>query len=101
MTEQCSCLTGMVLTDETRCSLAELCHLCNVSADMIEALIDEGILTPEGCTPREWQFPFFAVKRVQTVVRLHNDLRVNLPGCALALDLLDEIESLRLINRRR
>ncbi len=101
MTEQNIYLAGMVLTDETRCSLAELCRLCNVSAEMVESLIDEGILTPEGCTPREWQFPFFSVKRVQTVIRLHNDLRVNLPGCALALDLLEEIEALRMVNNRR
>ncbi len=101
MTEQLTCMTGIVLTEETRCSLADLCRLCNVSAEVIESMIDEGILSPEGCSPREWHFSFVAVKRVQTVIRLQRDLRVNLPGCALALDLLDEIESLRMRTRRR
>ncbi len=101
MTEQRTCITGIVLTEETRCSLADLCRLCNVNAEVIESMIDEGIVTPEGCSPRDWQFPFIAVKRVQTVIRLQHDLRVNLPGCALALDLLDEIETLRQLTRRR
>lgn len=101
MAKQLTCVTGIVLSEESRCSLADLCRLCNVSAELIENLIDEGILSPEGGSPREWQFPFISVKRVQTVIRLQQDLRVNLPGCALALDLLDEIETLRLRTRRR
>lgn len=101
MTEQLTYMTGIVLNDETRCSLAELCRLCNVSAELIEDMIDEGIVTPEGHSPRDWQFPFLAVRRVRTVIRLQQDLRVNLPGCALALDLLDEIEALRLLTHRR
>lgn len=95
------CLTGIVLDEKARCTLPDLCRLCRVSAEMIENMIDEGILTPEGGSPRDWRFPFVAVKRVQTVVRLHQDLRVNLPGCALALDLLDEIEVLRCHAHRR
>nr|WP_321466277.1 chaperone modulator CbpM [uncultured Desulfobulbus sp.] len=101
MTDQVTCITGIVLNEETRCSLADLCRLCNVSAELIENMIDEGIITPQGRTPKEWRFTFVAVKRVQTVIRLQQDLRVNLPGCALALDLLDEIEALRLLTRRR
>ncbi|HRP35895.1 MAG TPA: chaperone modulator CbpM, partial [Gammaproteobacteria bacterium] len=31
----------------------------------------------------------------QVAMRLHHDLDVNLPGVALALDLLEEIERLR------
>ncbi|WP_448872253.1 chaperone modulator CbpM [Desulfobulbus propionicus] len=100
MVEQPTYITGILLDEETRWTLADLCRLCDVSAEMIENMIEEGIITPEGCSPREWSFPFPAVKRIQTVIRLQNDLRVNLPGCALALDLLDEIEELRLLTRR-
>ena len=100
MTEQRTYITGIVLDEETRWTLADLCRLCDVSAEMIENMIEEGIITPEGCSTHEWHFPFPAVKRVQTVIRLQNDLRVNLPGCALALDLLDELEELRILARR-
>jgi chaperone modulatory protein CbpM len=100
MVEQPTYITGILLDEETRWTLADLCRLCDVSAEMIENMIEEGIITPEGCSPREWSFPFAAVKRILTVIRLQKDLRVNLPGFALALDLLDEIEELRLLTRR-
>jgi len=36
-----------------------------------------------------------AIKRILVACKLQHDLRVNLPGAALALDLLEEIEKLR------
>jgi hypothetical protein len=35
------------------------------------------------------------IKRIQISIRLQNDLRINLAGTALALDLLEEIEDLK------
>jgi chaperone modulatory protein CbpM len=99
MTEQRIYIQGMVLNEETRCTLADLCRLCGVNAELILEMIDEGILTPEGPSPQEWRFTFVAIKRVQTVIRLQQDLRVNLPGCALVLELLEELEELRRLSR--
>ena len=101
MTEQRIYIQGMVLNEETRCTLADLCRVCGVNAEMIQEMIEEGIVTPEGTSTREWCFTSIAIKRVQTTIRLQQDLRVNLPGCALALDLLDELEELRRLSRRR
>jgi len=101
MTEQRIYIQGMVLNEETRCSLADLCALCGVNAEIIHEMIEEGIISPEGVTTREWAFTSIAIKRVQTAIRLQRDLRVNLPGCALALDLLDELEELRRLSRCR
>lgn len=101
MTEHTVYIHGIVLNEETRCTLADLCLLCGVNAEVIHEMIDEGIVTPEGFSSREWSFSAIAVKRVQTAIRLQRDLRVNLPGCALALDLLEELEALRPLCRRR
>lgn len=101
MTEQRIYIQGVVLNEEIRCTLADLCRLCGVTAEMIHEMIEEGIITPEGPSVREWCFTSIAIKRVQTTLRLQQDLRVNLPGCALALDLLDELEELRYLSRRR
>ncbi len=76
-------------------SLKELCKLCRVHAQFIQDLIDEGILSPRGRSPREWRFAGVEIKRIQVSIRLQEDLRINLPGTALALDLLEEIEELR------
>ena len=58
-------------------------------------MIQEGVLTPAGSAPQEWRFSAQEVKRIQVTIRLQRDLGVNLPGAALALDLLDELEHLR------
>ncbi|MBP1152859.1 hypothetical protein JOD69_004728 [Methylocaldum sp. RMAD-M] len=42
-----------------------------------------------------WQFNTAALRRLQTALHLQRDLGVNLPGAALALDLLEELEALR------
>ncbi len=76
-------------------SLRELCNVCKVHAQFIQDLIDEGILSPQGQNPREWRFAAIEIKRIQVSIRLQEDLRVNLPGTALVLELLDEIEQLR------
>jgi len=100
MTEQKIYIQGVVLNEETRCTLTDLCRLCGVTAELIHDMIEEGILSPEGHSPQEWRFTFIAIKRVQTAVRLQHDLRINLPGCALALELLEELEELRRLSQR-
>ena len=94
-------LQGIVLDEESYCSFGELCRLCGASAEQIEEMIAEGIISPEGGNQSEWRFTLVSIHRVQTVVRLHRDLRVNLPGCALVLELLDELAALRAITPQR
>ncbi len=92
MTPELQCT---VIDDNCEYSLRELCTLCKVHAQFIQDLIDEGILSPQGQNPREWRFAAIEIKRIQISIRLQQDLRINLPGTALALDLLDEIEQLK------
>ncbi len=87
---QCS-----VFDENNEFSLRELCDLCRVHARFIEDLIDEGILSPRGTHPQEYRFAAVEIKRIQISIRLHDDLRINLPGAALALNLLEEIEELK------
>jgi chaperone modulatory protein CbpM len=88
-------LQGIVLDDESHCSFVELCHLSGASADLVQEMVSEGIIKPEGEKPDSWRFTSITIHKVQTVVRLNKDLRVNLPGCALILELLEELDTLR------
>ncbi|MCK5071731.1 MAG: MerR family transcriptional regulator [Desulfocapsa sp.] len=92
MTTELQCT---IIDDTCEYSLRELCSLCKVHAQFIQDLIDEGILSPHGQNATEWRFAAIEIKRIQVSIRLQQDLRINLPGTALALDLLDEIEQLR------
>jgi len=94
-------LTGTLLDESTVCCLSDLCSMCNISAEMVHEMIDEGLIHPGGRDPRQWRFTSIEILRIQTTIRLQKDLRVNLPGCALVLDLLDELEELRRLKRNR
>ncbi len=93
-------LQCIVFDEDKEYSLRELCSMCRVHAQFIQDLIDEGILSPLGAGPREWRFAAIEIKRIQISIRLQDDLRINLPGTALALDLLEEIEELRRSKRQ-
>ncbi len=76
-------------------TFAELAHRCHVDAECLLELIEEGVLEPTGGGPADWRFPPLSIRRVRIALSLQRDLRVNLAGAALAMDLLDELDSLR------
>jgi len=88
------------LLDETlTLTLREVCHTCGVHAEYVIELVTEGVIQPmSDREPQVWRFDGFAVTRIQRAMRLQQDLGVNLPGVALALELLDELERLRRIG---
>ena len=88
-------LMGQVLEDDDEITTEELCRHCRVEADTIKLLVQEGILDPLEKDMGQWRFTVASLRRVRTVVHLQRDLGVNLPGAALALDLLDQIFELR------
>jgi chaperone modulatory protein CbpM len=88
-------LVGILLDDKVCVSLRELSSMCGVNAEMIVEMVGEGIAEPEGSSPQQWRFTGTAVRRFQTALRLQRDLKVNLAGAALALDLLEELAELR------
>jgi chaperone modulatory protein CbpM len=87
--------TYTVIDESTWCSLSETCRLCKVDDELVKEMVQEGVISPAGTSIREWRFGAQELKRIQVTVRLQRDLRVNLPGAALALDLLEELELLR------
>lgn len=89
-----------VLDDTTTWGVNELCTLCRVEYEVVHEMVEEGVLIPEGASPETWRFNAVAIKRIQVTLRLQNDLRVNLPGAALALDLLEELDELRALVKQ-
>lgn len=88
-------LTGLLLDERSSLTLGELSRACRVHAEWIVELVDEGILQPSGTDLIHWRFTGSCLQRIRTVRHLQQDLGVNIAGAALALDLLDEIDTLR------
>lgn len=101
MTRKITYLTGSVLNEDMEYGLRDLCSICNVPAEIIQDMIDEGLINPDGSNPMEWRFSGVEIQRIQISIRLQRDLRINLPGCAMILDLMEELEELRRLSRIR
>lgn len=88
-------ITGFILEEQTELTLDDICRACAAQAELIVELVNEGVLSPRGNQPDEWHFTGVHLQRARVALRLQNDLGVNLAGAALALELLDEMETLR------
>lgn len=84
-----------ILEEQAQLTLADLCRACAVHAERIIELVDVGVLEPQGLEPGRWRFGGASLHRARKALRLQRDLGIDLAGVALALELLDEIESLR------
>jgi len=92
-------ISAKLLDDSVEFSLADLCQLCSVSEELVIEIVAEGIVEPVGGERAQWRFSGLALTRVQRVIRLQREFDVNLPGAALALELLEEVERLRRTRR--
>ena len=100
MTNQKSnAVRGIVLNEQVVFTLTELCGICSVETELITEMVDEGVLDPEGRAPADWRFSGRMLIRAQRALRLNRDLKVNWPGAALALDLLEELERIRQLEK--
>ncbi len=100
-------MQGLLLNDANTLTLVEISRACTTNAEWVLALIEEGIIEPlsdtgssrHGATSEPGSnallFPGSSLQRAQTVRRLQRDLSINLPGAALVLELMDELERLR------
>lgn len=87
--------TIFVLDENHRFTLHELITSCSADENFILELVQHGVLHPQGSSPQDWQFSLMDFKRSRKAANIQRDLEVNLPGIALALDLLEQIEELQ------
>lgn len=75
--------------------LDEVCHICNISSDIINSLIEYEIIHPKYTQSEGWLFDLSDLKRIKRALRLQHDLEMNLQSVAIVLRLMDEMENLR------
>lgn len=93
-------LSGEIFEEYAVLSVDDLSRLCAVEHSYIVELVDEGVLSTMEQNSSEWRFTGTALKRARTALRLQRELEINLPGVALVLDLLQELEESRRALRR-
>ena len=71
----------------------DLVRLTRVHPDMIECLLEWGLIEPVRTEP-DLCFSEKAVPRIRRILRLRKDLGINWAGIGVVMDLLDRIDSL-------
>ena len=88
-------IEASIVENEVHMTIAELSHASRTPQELIMSWVSEGVLSPVGSSPEDWRFSGDSLRRAKTAAHLTHDLELNVPGVALALDLLDEIAQLR------
>ena len=88
-------LGAFILEEQTGLTLADLCRACATRTELLVELVEEGVLSPSGEAPEVWRFTGVHLRHARVAIRLQRDLGVNPAGAALALQLMDELETLR------
>lgn len=81
-------------------NVVEFCQCAALPQEWLVAIVEEGILEPNGATPEQWLFDVPALAVARRALRLKQDLELEWAAIALALQLLDELEQLREENRQ-
>jgi len=85
-----------ILDERIVFSLHQVCRSCGADSGFVVELVEEGVVRPRaGETVRDWEFDGIQLTRIHKAYRLYRELHVNLPGIALALDLLDRLAQRR------
>jgi chaperone modulatory protein CbpM len=94
-------LPGEIFEEGAVLSVADLARMFAVEERHIVALAEEGVITALEIESTEWRFSGADIRRARIALRLERDLGINLPGVALSLELLEELEPLRRERRGR
>lgn len=81
-------------------TVVEVCQCVHLPFETLVEIVDTGIVDPEGEQPTDWEFDHQMLDILRTASRLQRDLEIDWNGVALAMSLLDELQSVRAENQR-
>jgi chaperone modulatory protein CbpM len=85
-----------LVEETTTFTLRELCERGDIHAEYVIKLVSYGVIEPvEEAAAREWRFDVESLARLRKAQRLQRDLKLNVPGLAVSLELLDDVSQLR------
>lgn len=88
-------LIGVLIEETTTISFNEVCRKYNIPKELLIEMIEQGLFPNQTTQIEQITLDQKALRRLESAFRLHRDLGINMPGVALALELLEEIEKMR------
>jgi chaperone modulatory protein CbpM len=90
--------SDVIVGERMTLTLTEFEERYHVDEDFLDEMLEHGLIdaTPDPKTdPEKIVLDSGALHRVESALRLRRDLEVNMPGIALVLDLLEELQHAR------
>lgn len=86
--------------EHSRVTMHDLAEAAGVHPELVEDLMEYGLLEPVASDAPDRLFAISAIERVRRIMRLRRDLGVNLPGVAVILNMRERMEQLQTELRR-
>ncbi|MCB1664990.1 MAG: chaperone modulatory protein CbpM [Pseudomonadales bacterium] len=78
--------------------LTDACFAIGIQSDEVCAIVEHGIVAPEGDSPEDWLFDLDMICTAKRATRMQHDLHLDWSVIALLISLLDERDRLRADN---
>lgn len=87
-------IIGMLIENGEPLSYVEICKQFAINKDILREMMDFGIFSNSDTQLEDLKFTARETAKIEAAFRLRKDLGINLPGIALALELLEKIKNL-------
>ena len=84
-----------MLNDNVFYTTKAVCKSYKLNLSTVGEMVSWGIAEPSGNKPEKWLFSHKDFERIGRASRFNRELEINIPGAALALQLLEDIQNLR------
>lgn len=84
-----------MLNDNVFYTTKAVCKSYKLNQNTVGEMVSWGIAEPSGNKPEKWLFSHKDFERIGCASRFNKELEINIPGAALALQLLEDIQNLR------
>lgn len=84
-----------MLNDNVFYTTKAVCKSYKLNQSTVGEMVSWGIAEPSGNKPEKWLFSHKDFERIGRASRFNKELEINIPGAALALQLLEDIQNLR------
>lgn len=85
-------VTAIVIEDDNLLSIEAVCRSLSAEEPFIIELITHDIIQPRRMN-EAWYFDSFTFRRTKLAVSFYHDLGINIEGIAMAIDLIERLES--------
>ncbi|MCE0724318.1 chaperone modulator CbpM [Legionella resiliens] len=92
--KQNNTLIGVLVEETTTISLTEVSQKYHISKELLLEMAEYGLFSCKTMKAEHIKLNQNDLRKMESAFRLHKDLGINLPGVALALELLEKIDQL-------